>query len=300
MAQNSDRVLLITGSGFLGSNLQKTLAKRLPNFDYTSRSLPTIEPNHFSLDLQKPIESQLAPIFSQNDYTHIIVCAAISDPNQCFHQPELSHLVNVTATKQISNLADQIDAQLIFFSSDLVFGGKKDFCLETESTCPTTLYGRQKVEAEEYISSLSSRNIIFRVSKLLSYEPHPRNMLNPILESLLRRKGAKLFTDQYTTPLFIEDITEAICLVIEKNLRGIYHLGMAEKFSRYEVGLHLAELLQLSPKNLIPFQMKDFTFPEERGPTNTIVSKKFTADTNFSFHNFVGFLPQLKENLNRY
>lgn len=300
MRQQKDRVLLIAGTGFLGSHLQKTLTERIPIFGYTSRTLPPGDVNHFALDLQKSIEPQLAPIFSQKEYTHIILSAAISDPNQCFQHPELSRLVNVTATMKIANLAKQIGAQVIFFSSDLVFGGKKDFCTETEPTCPTTLYGRQKVEAEEYISGICSRNVIFRVSKLLSCEPHPRNMLNPILEGLLRGKLAKLFTDQYTTPLFIEDISDAICLVIEQKLHGIYHLGMAEKFSRYEVGLHLAELLQLSAKNLVPFQMKDFAFPEERGPTNTIVSRKFEQETGFLFHNFKGFLPKLKENLSRF
>jgi dTDP-4-dehydrorhamnose reductase len=122
-------------------------------------------------------------------------------------------------------------------------------------------------------------------------------MLNPILASLLHGSETKLFTDQYTTPLFIEDISEAICIAIQNKLSGIYHLGMAEKFSRYEVGLHLSELLGLSHKKLVPFQMKDFSFPEERGPTNTIVSRKFEKETGFSFRNFRDNLVQLRENL---
>lgn len=299
MNAKDTNLLLISGSGFLGSYLSQSLRTTFSTFKYSTRqeNYDREGDRQISLHLDKAIVHQLKDHLKNNKFSAAVICAAISDPNDCIQNPTLSQKVNVEAVKEMGSLFEDHGIKTIFFSSDLVFGGQKDLCTESEETCPTTLYGRQKVAAEEYLLKNHPNSLIFRVSKLMSVNPHPRNMLNPILSALLQKQEAKLFTDQYTTPLFIEDIPGAIASSLNKNLCGIYHLGIKSKYSRYEIGLKLSELLQKDPEKIQPFQMKDFSFSEKRGPTNTLISKKFEDATGFHFREFEDFLPELQKNM---
>lgn len=303
MSTHNSKILLVSGTGFLGSYLSRSLPPLFPELSFSSRK-PSNESassgNHISLRLEQPLSPQLTDLLERNRYTHVVLCAAVSDPNECVKDPELSQRVNVDAVKEMAGLLKKFGTKIIFFSSDLVFGGQKDLCTEEENTCPTTIYGRQKVAAEEFLQRECPDSLIFRVSKLMSLNPHPRNLLNPVLAALQQKQEAKLFTDQFTTPLFIEDIPTAISLSIKKNLRGIYHLGIRKKYSRLEMAKTLSELLGTNTEQIVPIQMKDFPFPEYRGPTNTLNSKKFEDVSGMQFRDFSDCLLDLKRNLSRF
>ena len=292
------KVLLVSGSGFLGSHLLHSLPSHFSSLHYSSRtnSESKTSAKRFHLHLDQPIAPKMENLLRKNSFSLGIICAAVSDPEQCFLHPEFSHRVNVTATQEMVDLFCEFGIKTIFFSSDLVFGGQKDLCTETESTCPTTLYGKQKVLAEEYVLGKHPTNLVLRVSKLMSTFPHPRNPLNPILEALCKNKETKLFFDQFTTPLFIEDIAKAVFLASQRKLNGIYHLGMDQKFSRLEVGMLLSELLKRNPKYLIPSRMAEHPFREYRGPTNTLNSRKFELATDFRFRRFSDSITEIKKN----
>ena len=49
-----------------------------------------------------------------------------------------------------------------------------------------------------------------------------------------------LFTDEYRSPVRIEDLAAALVELVEHNYRGVLHVAGPERLSRYELGLRIA------------------------------------------------------------
>lgn len=125
--------------------------------------------------------------------------------------------------------------------------------------------------------------VIFRTSKLMSMDLHPRSILTPIIRALLDKNPINLFCDQIISPVFVEDIA-TICL--PKNLRslnGIYHLGLPKSYSRLEIGKIVAKILGAETNVLKSVSMDSISWNEPRGKSNTVCSDKIRKELNFDF-----------------
>jgi dTDP-4-dehydrorhamnose reductase len=141
--------LLVTGaSGFLGWNLCQ-LAK--PEWDVygTYFSHPGEIPgvNLIKVDLRD--FEEIKRIFHEIQPAAVIHMAAQSSPNFCQSHPIESHSINVTAAWNIAGLCADSSIPCVFTSTDLVFNGLNPPYRETDPVCPVSLYGEQKVIAEE-------------------------------------------------------------------------------------------------------------------------------------------------------
>ena len=70
-----------------------------------------------------------------------------------------------------------------------------------------------------------------------------------------------MFTDQITTPTFIDDIAEAMITFINKKPRGIFHLVGSSHYSPYEMAVLVAEVFGIDPEkvkrgSLLEYQKK--------------------------------------------
>jgi dTDP-4-dehydrorhamnose reductase len=154
---------------------------------------------------------------------------------------------------------------------------------ETDQVSPTTVYGRQKVEVEEAIRLEFSDYLIFRTSKLMSMDLNPRSILTPLVQNLWHAKPVSVFRDQYISPVFVEDVAEVLVRSIKAGLSGTYHLGPGEQFSRAEIALRVADLLDLDVNAIRPIRMSDIAFSEPRGPNNTLNSEKISRALEYTF-----------------
>ena len=176
--------------------------------------------------------------FKKDSPQLVIHCAAISTVGDAQKNPVLARRVNVEAAKFLAELAAEI--QFIFFSTDLVFDGRKGNYTESDAANPLHVYGGTKLAAEE-ITLKNPRHLVVRTSLNGGVSRAGNRAFNEQLRQSLAAagQGMTLFTDELRCPLPAVETARAVWDLAEKKCAGIFHIAGAEKLSR----LQIAELL---------------------------------------------------------
>jgi dTDP-4-dehydrorhamnose reductase len=202
----------------------------------------------------------------------IIHCAAITVVSEAQKNPALARRVNVGITQFLAELA--ADIPLVFFSTDLVFDGRKGNYIETDATNPLTIYGETKVAAEDIVLK-NPRHLVVRTS--INAGPSPSG--NRAFDEQLRRamqsagQGMKLFIDEFRCPIPAAETARAVWELVEKNCAGIYHVAGAEKLSRLEIGKLLIPRWPEIQTEIQSGSAKDFPGPPRALDTTLDISK---------------------------
>jgi len=258
--------LLVTGaSGFLGWNLCQ-LAK--PEWDVygTYFSHPGEIPgvNLIKVDLRD--FEEIKRIFHEIQPAAVIHMAAQSSPNFCQSHPIESHSINVTTACNIAGLCADSSIPCVFTSTDLVFNGLNPPYRETDPVCPVSLYGEQKVIAEEGMLERYPLTAVCRMPLMFGMATPPAtSFMQPFIKTLREGQELSLFTDEFRTPVSGKTAAQGLLLALEK-VKGRIHLGGKERLSRYDFGRLLVEVLQLPETGLKKCRQKDVKMAAPRPP----------------------------------
>ena len=171
----------------------------------------------------------------------------------CEDQPQLAREINYDATCQLTNLSEKLKSRLIFISSDVVFDGIKGDYREEDQPRPMNIYAQMKRDSEKYILQNHRNAVIIRPALFYGVALGGRRSFTETMLAQLRAgKNITTFTDQYRTPIPVNDLARAIWEVVQHDYQGILHLGGTQKVNRYEVGIMLCDLFQLNKELLIP------------------------------------------------
>jgi dTDP-4-dehydrorhamnose reductase len=210
--------------------------------------------------------------FKQDRPQLIIHCAAITSVADAQKNPALARRVNVEATKFLSELAAEIP--FVFFSTDLVFDGRKGNYTESDATNPLHVYGETKVAAEEIVLK-TPRHLVVRTSLNGGASASGTRSFNEQLRRAMQQAGAgmTLFRDEFRSPIPAVETARAVWDMAQKNCAGIYHVAGAEKLSRLQIGELLARRW---PEIRTPFKSgsaRDFSGPPRALDTSLNVTK---------------------------
>ncbi len=250
--------LLITGaSGFLGWHLCQ-LAKSTWSVYGTYSSHYLDIPNVKMLSINLTDIQQLKRIFSEIQPAAVIHTAAQSQPNVCQIHPQESHLINVTVACDIAGLCADYGIPCIFTSTDLVFDGCNGPYKETDPVSPISIYGEQKVMAEQGMLQLYPLTTICRMPLMFGRgTPTAKSFLQPFIQTLKSGKKLNLFIDEFRTPVSGTTAAKGLLLALEKQIPGILHLGGRERISRYDFGRLLVDILELPAEQITACRQKD-------------------------------------------
>lgn len=266
--------LLITGSsGFLGWNLCQIAREEWQVYGtYFSQPVEIPEINLVQSDLRK--FEELKRIFEEIKPDAVIHAAAQSQPNLCQTRPQESHEINVTASCNIAGLCADYSIPCVFTSSDLVFDGLNSPYRETDPVSPVSIYGEQKVLAEEGMLKRYPQTAICRMPLMFGDGgPAAKSFIHPMLESLRKGQELALFTDEFRTPVSGQTAAKGLLLALEK-VSGRIHLGGKERISRYEFFRLLVEVLGLDEAKIITCRQQDVKMAAPRPPDVSLDSSK--------------------------
>jgi dTDP-4-dehydrorhamnose reductase len=285
------KVLLLSGTGFLGSRLSAHFARRGLPFRATTRSGP------FPFDLERPVAPQLEEALARERFTHGVLCAAMADIEECFRNPGRSRRVNLEGPAEAWALFARFGVKPVYFSTDMVFDCRSDFRREEEPPSPTTLYGTQKAAAEAALREKFVDFLIFRTSKMMSMDLHPRSILTPLAEAARGRSGYRAFRDQFVTPVFAEDVARAVEEAILGGASGTFHLAGDERLSRAELARRVCRALGADEGAVREAALSEAPVSEPRGPFHTLANEKARRELGISFTPLAEGLAELRKRL---
>ncbi len=165
----------------------------------------------------------------------------------CQRQPELARTTNVKATMVLAELA--ADIPFVFFSTDLVFDGRKGNYVETDAVNPLSVYAETKVAAEKIVLANPRHTVIRAALNGGTSMSGDRGFNEQLRCAFERGEPVKLFTDEFRCPIPAEVTARAVWELAAKNCTGLYHLSGSERLSRWEIGqLIVARWPQLHPR----------------------------------------------------
>ena len=134
------KILITGGSGFLGKRAA---------MHFAALGHQVLVPSHSQLDITDP--DGVEHWFRENRPQAVLHCAAVSDTAACQKDPEGSALVNVQGSLNLAAACHSIGAKFVFCSSDQVYANSElpGPHKETELLQPKTVYGQQKLLAEQ-------------------------------------------------------------------------------------------------------------------------------------------------------
>ncbi len=251
------RLLITGGSGFLGGNLIQ-LAKEgwTVCATYNSRPFSDQGITIASMDLSK--EKAIQDLVEKMQPDVIIHTAAWSNLDECENDPEKAFHINATATEILAELSSQLDCRLIYVSSDMVFDGEKGDYEESDQALPISVYGKTKLTGEKFVKSVCSDYVVAR-SALIYGKPvtNSSSFSDWMIRRIEKGETVNLFTDQYRTPVLVDDLAGALLELADMTFNGIVHLGGKSRVDRYTFGLRLSEIKNFPKERLLPVSMFD-------------------------------------------
>lgn len=190
-------------------------------------------------DLELADAAAVATRFHADRPEAIIHCAALSRSPDCQRDPALARLWNVEVTRRLAALASEIP--FVLLSTDLVFDGKWGNYREADAVGPLSVYAETKVEAEAVVRG-NPRHLVVRTSLNHGESPTGNRAFNEEIVAAWRAgRSLRLFVDEFRNPIAATVTARAVWELMERGATGIVHVAGAEKLSRWEIGVALAE-----------------------------------------------------------
>jgi dTDP-4-dehydrorhamnose reductase len=208
----------------------------------------------------------------------VIHCAALSRSPECEAHPALARRLNVDVTVALADLA--ADARLVFFSTDLVFDGRRGHYTESDAPNPLGVYAATKLEAEQAVLA-HPRALVVRTSLNGGTSLRGDRAFNEQMRLAWQAgRTVRLYTDEFRAPIHAAVTARAVWELALQAVTGLCHVAGAERLSRWEIGrLVAARWPQLQPR-LEPGSVQDHPGPP-RPPDTSLDCSRAQARLSF-------------------
>ena len=279
------KLLVIGGSGLVGSTLIKYA---YPNFKifstYGENKILSENCEWFNIHLLKKRDA-IIDLINKIKPDAIIHTAAHASVDLCETDNKIADELHVEVTKDIAEISKNIEAKLLYLSTDWVFEGQlnKKY-IESDLPNPVNYYGKTKLQSEKIILDASTRNVILRTAVIYGWHKKSR-FTNWILTYLFDKKTVDPFSDQYATPTLVDDLAQAVIKIIERDVCGLYHATGKTCLNRFEFALKLAEKFNLEKSLINPVTKLEKKQDAPRPVSTCLDSRKLEALLGFDFKN---------------
>ena len=243
------RVVVIGAYGQLGTDLVEVL----------SAEQDVIGLNHGDIEITnidnvKSVLALVKPDLILNTAAYNMVPEAEIFPDQAFR-------INGTGTLNLAKVCQDMGIQLLHYSTDYVFDGKKQKPY-TEDNLPNPLnvYANTKLAGEYFALNYSDQSYVVRVSGIYGKVPSRGkggNFITTMIRLAKEKPEVKVVNDEILTPTPTYHIAKNTAELIKTNAFGLYHMSCEGEVSWYEFAKIIWETLKLETP-LYPASVKDF------------------------------------------
>ncbi|RHO67708.1 dTDP-4-dehydrorhamnose reductase [Parabacteroides sp. AF48-14] len=270
------KTILVTGAnGQLGNSI-RLLAAGYPQFAFVFTDVDT-------LDICDAPAVDAFVREKKADY--ILNCAAYTAVDRAEDDEALCLRINRDAVKNLGEAARAVGARVIHVSTDYVFDGTNHLpYVETDATCPASVYGRTKLAGEEALLAVCPDAVIIRTAWL--YSEFGNNFVKTMLRLGGEREQLSVVFDQVGSPTYAGDLAAAILTVLVQAeegafVPGIYHFSNEGVCSWYDFAVKIMELGNASC-HVLPIESKDYPAKAARPHFSVLNKAKIKATYHIS------------------
>lgn len=232
-------MIFLIGKGFLGEKIVSVFKKKGIKV-ITAGIDGRVD---YSLDMTDG--QSLIYLFKDLNPDIVLLPAGITNVDFCETEKEKAFEVNVEGTRNIVDSCRAFNSKLVFFSTDYVFDGLKGSYSEKDSVNPLNFYGKTKVQGEKIVEGLENY-LIARVSSLYGFNSK-EDKKNFVCYAVNELKNNNEFSvaDLVNCPTLIDDVAEAVFVMLEKEFSGLFHVSGSQAISKYNLINKLCDVFDL-------------------------------------------------------
>ncbi len=203
----------------------------------------------------------------------VINCAAFTDVDGAEDDLRSAMAVNADAARNVAAAAAEIEAAVVYPSTDYVFDGLADKpYTESSSPRPESVYGQTKLAGEHETAAANPRHHVVRSSWLFGIAG--RNFVETML-TLAREHGeARVVADQIGRPTYTRHLAEALVAICGFESRGLWHVaGGGSQSSWHDFAAEIFRQAGVDCR-LSPCRTEDFPRPAPRPPHSVLDSER--------------------------
>ncbi|MEH7274651.1 dTDP-4-dehydrorhamnose reductase [Neobacillus vireti] len=225
--------------------------------------------DRLQLDITK--EEDVLAYISEVKPDVILHCAAYTNVDAAEENEDAAYQVNAAGTEYLAKAAKQVDAKLLYVSTDYVFDGTASKPYEVdEPTKPLGAYGRTKLAGEQLLQKHLDEFFIVRTAWVFGV--YGNNFVKTMIRLGKERGEVGVVHDQVGSPTYTADLAQFMVELMETDKYGIYHATNSGICSWYEFAVEIFKQADLKV-TVNPLTSDQFPRPAAR-PKYSVLSKK--------------------------
>lgn len=294
----------VTGvAGQLGHDVMNELSKRgyegvgtdlAPEYSGVQDNSPVTKMPYVSLDITDA--SAVQATIKEVNPDVIIHCAAWTavDMAEDDDKVEKVRAINAGGTQNIANVAKELDAKMVYISTDYVFDGQGEQPWEPDCKDykPLNVYGQTKLEGELAVANTLDKYFIVRIAWVFGL--NGKNFIKTMLNVAKTHDTVKVVNDQIGTPTYTYDLARLLVDMVETDKYGYYHATNEGGYiSWYDFTKEIYRQAGLDTK-VLPVTTAEYGLSKAARPFNSRLDKSKLVENGFTP------LPTWQDALSRY
>lgn len=202
--------------------------------------------------------------------------------------------INVDGTQNIANACKEIDAKMVYISTDYVFDGQgtEPWQPDCKDYKPLNVYGETKLGGELAVSNTLSKYFIVRIAWV--FGKNGNNFIKTMLNVGKKFDTLKVVNDQIGTPTYTYDLARLLVDMIETDKYGYYHATNEGGYiSWYDFACEIFKQAGYT-NTVIPVTTAEYGLSKAARPFNSRLDKSKLVENGFKP------LPTWQDALKRY
>ena len=202
--------------------------------------------------------------------------------------------INVDGTQNIADACKEVDAKMVYISTDYVFDGQgtKPWTPDCKDYKPLNVYGQTKLGGELAVSNTLSKYFIVRIAWV--FGKNGNNFIKTMLNVGKKFDTLKVVNDQIGTPTYTYDLARLLVDMIETDQYGYYHATNEGGYiSWYDFACEIFKQAGYT-NTVIPVTTQEYGLSKAARPFNSRLDKSKLVENGFKP------LPTWQDALKRY
>lgn len=226
----------------------------------------------------------------------VVHCAAWTAVNAAEDEENRDKVfaVNVEGTKNIARICKEIDAKMVYTSTDYVFDGQgtEPWKPDCKEYAPLNIYGQSKLDGEFAVSEILNKYFIVRIAWV--FGTNGNNFIKTMLKVGKKFDTIRVVNDQIGTPTYTYDLARLLVDMIETDKYGYYHATNEGGYiSWYDFACEIFRQAGYST-NVNPVTTEEYGISKAKRPFNSRLDKTKLVENGFTP------LPDWQDALKRY